>query len=189
MKRYHYLYKTITCQTRPADVRLSIRVAATKPHMSTFFFSHHPPPVSPSAPLLMTTTGCNGPNDNIINMLFYRLEHRPTAIKSLVSPTGRTSQVQETSQSARPRTELFKRGGGPRLHYWVLKKEKGKKGLDGRKKNRRRKRSNCKQLSARRDQPGGFISRPISGKKKKKEVKSQEGMQAAASALPQTENK
>lgn len=49
------------------------------------------------------------------------------------------------------------------------------------------KRSNCKKLSARRDQPGGFISRPISGKKK--EVKSQEGMQAAASALPQTENK
>lgn len=48
------------------------------------------------------------------------------------------------------------------------------------------KRSNCKELSARRDQPGGFISRPISGKK---EVKSQEGMQAAASALPQTENK
>lgn len=109
MKRYHYLYKMITCQTRPADVRLSIRVAATKQHMSTFFFSHHPPPVSPSAPLLMTTTGCNGPNDNIINMLFYQLEHRPTAIKSHVSPTGRTSQVQETSQSARPRTEQIGR--------------------------------------------------------------------------------
>lgn len=39
------------------------------------------------------------------------------------------------------------------------------------KKTEEEKRSNCEELSAQGDQPGGFISRPISGKKKRRSEK------------------
>lgn len=121
---------------------------ATNKHTSPFFCSptahfHKLPPL----------TGCNKPNDNTNNMLFSQLKHRPTTIRSPNCPTRGTSQVQEQEQS-------FSKGGGLRCIIELKKRARWKKKIE------EEKRSNCKELSARRDQPGGFISRPISGKKR-----------------------
>lgn len=114
MKRYHYLYKTITCQTRPADVRLSIRVAATK-HMSSFFS----PTTHPESVLQLPSSQLQGASGLMTTPLicyFISLNIGP----QLLSHTS--LQQEELVKYKRPakapdQEKGFPKVRGPMLHY------------------------------------------------------------------------
>lgn len=137
MKRYHYLDKMITCQARPADVRLSIRVAATK-HTSTFFFSPSlslPPPTSFSSRLMITTGLMTTP----IICYFISLNISP---QLLSQPSVQQGEL--VKYKSKNRAFQKQRVGGGLDALLSLKKE-GKM----EEKIEKKKRSNCKELSAR----------------------------------------